>query len=114
MKTPEWLGPAIKGGIAGAVSVAIVGFAWGGWVTGGSAKRMASDQARSEVTAALTLVCLAQAKRDPDAAPKLAELKAASSYGRIDVVIKAGWATMPGASDASRDVASSCGDRLAA
>lgn len=114
MKTPDWLGPAIKGGIAGGVALAIVGFAWGGWVTGGTARRMASDQARTEVTAALTQVCVAQARRDPDAAPRLAELKSAASYARADVVLKAGWAKMPGASDANRDVASSCGDRLAA
>ena len=30
MKAPEWLGTAIKGGIAGAVALAIIGFAWGG------------------------------------------------------------------------------------
>ena len=113
MKAPEWLGTAIKGGIAGAVALAIIGFAWGGWVTGGSARRMASDQAHAEVTAALALVCIEQAKRDPDAATRIAELKTASSWSRIDLVIKAGWARMPGSSEASRDVATACGDKLA-
>ncbi len=53
MNIPKWLKPGFNGAIVGAVALAIVGFSWGGWVTGGTAEQMASKQARSEVVAAL-------------------------------------------------------------
>ena len=39
---------------------------------------------------------------------------AASPYGRAEIVMKNGWATMPGSKDPSRQVASACGDQIAA
>lgn len=114
MDTPEWLKPGLYGAAAGAVALAIVGFSWGGWVTGGTAKQMASDQARLEVVAALVPICVEQSKQDPQVAQTLAELKSAGSYQRSDMLMKAGWATMPGSSDPSRDVARACMEKLAA
>ena len=35
---------------AGAIATIVVGFAWGGWVTGGSAKRMAEAAAAARAT----------------------------------------------------------------
>jgi alpha/beta superfamily hydrolase len=113
MTTPEWLKPALYGVACGAAALAIIGFSWGGWVTGGSAKRMAQDQGKTDVVAALSLICLDQSKRDPQLAEKLVELKAASSYSRGDVVVKAGWATMPGTTEANAQVAKACATPLA-
>lgn len=112
MKIPVWLKPALNGAALGAIVAMIVGFGWGGWVTGGSAKQMASDRAQSDVVAALTLVCLEQSKRDPQIAGRLTELKATASYSRAEFVMKTGWATMPGSAEPNRDVASSCGNKL--
>lgn len=42
MNTPAWLKPGLDGVAVGAVAFAVVGFSWGGWVTGGTAKKMAS------------------------------------------------------------------------
>ncbi len=113
MNTPEWLKPGLSGAAAGAVALAIVGFSWAGWVTGGTAKQMASDQAKLEVVAALVPICVEQSKQDPQVAEKLTQLKAASSYRRSDMLMKVGWATMPGSSDPNRRVASACMDKLA-
>jgi dienelactone hydrolase len=114
MKTPEWLKPGLYGTALGAVALAIVGFSWGGWMTGGAAGQMASNQARLEVVAALAPICVEQSKQDPQVAETLALLKDASSYQRSDMLMKAGWATMPGSSDPNRYVASACMDTLAA
>jgi dienelactone hydrolase len=65
MNTPEWLKPGIYGAAVGAVALAIVGFSWGGWVTGGTAEKLASDQAKLEVVAALVPICLEQSSQDP-------------------------------------------------
>tara|TARA_R110000868_G_scaffold360750_1_gene622785 strand:- start:63 stop:413 length:351 start_codon:yes stop_codon:yes gene_type:complete len=114
MNTPEWLKPALLGAVAGAAALAIGGFSWGGWVTDSKAEQMASAQARMEVVAALVPICIEQSTQDPQVVATLAQLKDASSYQRSDMVMKAGWATMPGSSDPNRNVASACMDKLAA
>ena len=75
MQTPEWLKPGLYGAACGAIALAVVGFTWGGWVTGGKAAQMAADQSRTDLVAALTAICLDQSKRDPQVAERLALLK---------------------------------------
>ncbi len=58
MQTLDWLKPVLYGALAGAAALAIAGFSWDGWVTGGKAEQIASDRARFEVVAALVPVCL--------------------------------------------------------
>ena len=114
MKIPNWLKPGIYGAVVGALALTTVGFAWGGWMTGGSAEKMASEQARSEVVAALVPICLDQSSQDPSVVETLARLKDTRSYQRSDLLMKTGWATMPGSSDPDRDVARACMAALAA
>jgi hypothetical protein len=86
----------------------IVGFAWGGWVTGGSAQRM-SDNA---VVESLAPICVGQFNQDPGKALKLAELKKMSSYQRDDYVKEQGWATLPGEEQPNSKVADACAKLL--
>jgi hypothetical protein len=113
MRFPDWLKPGLYGAACGAIALAIVGFTWGGWVTAGKAQQLAADQSRTELVAALTPICLDQAKRDPQSAERLAAIKATSSWGRGDIVSKHGWATMPGAASAHPHVAAACAGALA-
>ncbi len=112
MKTPDWLRPGLYGAAVGAIGLAVVGFSWGGWVTGASAERMAADTARQEVIAALVPICIEQSQRDPAAPEILAQLREARSYQRGTLVMNAGWATMPGASAPDRAVARACVEAL--
>lgn len=107
MQTPEWLKP----GLYGAVTLAVAGFSWGGWVTGGTARQVAADQSRTDVVA-LSLICVDQSKRGPQLAERLAALKTASSWNRGDLVMKNGWATMPGTTEANSQVAEVCADKV--
>ena len=113
MKFPEWLKPALYGAVAGAVAISIAGFSWGGWVTGSSAREMAADQAKLEVVAALVPVCVEQSRLDPNVIATLASLKDETTYKRGDMLMKAGWATMPGSTDPDRNVAKACMEKLA-
>jgi hypothetical protein len=113
MSSPGWLKPGLYGAAAGAIALAIVGFTWGGWMTGRTAEKMASDTARKQVVAALVPICVEQSRQDPQLAETLAELKAASSYQRNELLMNAGWATMPGSSDPDRKVAQACMEKLA-
>ena len=108
MTTPEWLKPGIYGALSGAVIVAIVGFSWGGWVTGSGAKKMASEMAEDRVIAALVPLCLDMSRTDSERAAKLATIREASSFRRRDAVMEAGWATIPGADGPNRELAQAC------
>lgn len=113
MKTHPSVKPALWGAIAGAAALAILGFSWGGRVTGGSAKTSADKSANSAVVAALAPICLVQFQQKPDSAMQLVEIKKASSYDQTAFVEKAGWATMPGSTAPSSGVARACATLIA-
>jgi hypothetical protein len=94
------------------VATIVVGFAWGGWVTGGTATRMASDAADGARAQLAATVCVAGFNHGPDAVAQLAELKKASSYQRGDILIKSGWLTMPGSKDPVAGAADICVEKL--
>lgn len=112
MNTPVWTKPALIGAAAGAVALAVVGFAWGGWVTDGAADQRAARLAQSEVVAALVPFCVQKAKIDPQYDKTVTRMKEARSYARTEIVMQAGWATMPGDDSPDRYLASACLDKL--
>jgi hypothetical protein len=75
---------------------------------------MAADQSKIDMVAALSLICVDQSKRDPQLAERVAALKSASSWNRGDIVVKNGWATMPGATEANSQVARDCAEKVSA
>ena len=92
----------------------IVGFAWGGWVTGGSSQKAAEAMATDAVTQRLAPICVAQFDLDPDKTQKLAELNGMSSYQRTQYVQDQGWATIAGDENPDRKVAGACSQLLQA
>jgi hypothetical protein len=114
MTGPEWLKPACYGAAGGAAALAILGFNALGWTTAGGAAQAADVHSKAAVVAALTPICVDTARRDVGGAAALDGVKAAPSYQRRDLVIAAGWATMPGAAAADREVATACSAALQA
>jgi hypothetical protein len=94
--------------MASIVLTMIIGFAWGGWVTGGTARRLAEDIAKDAVVERLAPICVSQFNEDPEKDLKLEELKKASSYERRGYVQEQGWATMPGEEEPDRQVVDEC------
>jgi hypothetical protein len=93
------------------VATMIVGFTWGGWVTGGSARDMAeeaSEQGQAQVAAA---ICVDQFMAAADARPQLASLKESTSSWRQESFIEdGGWAVI---ADQEYDGAAElCAERL--
>jgi RNA 3'-terminal phosphate cyclase len=100
---------------AGSVIVAtIVGFSWGGWTTGGTAREMAENsaaQARQELAA---VVCVDRFMAAPDVGVQLTALKGMErSYQQSKFVEEGGWAIIVPASDAT-DYKARADDRKAA
>jgi hypothetical protein len=114
MKIPVETKPAVWGVVGGAIALAIVGFSWGGWVTGGRAEADAMQRANNAVVAALAPVCVERFQRAADVSSNLAALKKVDSWAQGDFVEKGGWATAPGskASDQVSAVARACASLL--
>jgi hypothetical protein len=108
MNTPEWLKPGIYGAVVGAAAISILGFTWGGWVTGGTAQDRAMSMSRDDVVAAMVPVCLDMAQTDPDRAAKLTVICDAQTFQRRNALMEAGWATVPGSDAPDRDIAQAC------
>jgi hypothetical protein len=105
--------PALWGAAAGAIALAVVGFNWGGWVTGGTAERLAKSHAETAVVAVLTPICVDKFRQAANAPANLAEMKKISStweHGRF--IEKGGWATAPGSTEANSAVARACAETL--
>ena len=87
----------------------MVGFTWGGWVTGGTAQDMAQtagDESRYELA---SVICAEKFLAAPNAQAQLAELKAIdSSYRQRQFIEEGGWAVMPSKEEATRQAADLC------
>jgi hypothetical protein len=112
MQFPTWLKPGLTGAVLGAIVLAVFGFGWGGWVTGGTAKDLAAKASTAAVAVALTPYCVDRAT-GTDGVATLTELKAATSYNRKGIVEKSGWATPLGAEKPSSELAQACQLKLA-
>jgi hypothetical protein len=98
----------VWGLICGAIIAMIIGFAWGGWTTASTTKRM-GDEA---ILAARAAICVAQFMKEPNHQEKLQELEKVSSYQRSTFIEKGGWDKMPGEEKASSTVARACAEGL--
>ena len=94
--------------VASMVLTMIVGFSWGGWVTGGTARTTAETMAHDAVVTRLAPICVMQSGRDLGKGQKLVALKGESTWQRGEYVGKQGWATMPGEQEPDRRVADAC------
>ena len=115
MKIPAETKPALWGIVGGAVAMAIVGFSWGGWVTGGRAATDARDKADAAVVVALAPVCVEKFRNAGDVSANLAALKKVDSWSQGEFVEKGGWATVPGSNSPEQlsAVAKACAALLA-
>jgi hypothetical protein len=113
-KIPVETKPFIWGAVIGAIALAVVGFNWGGWVTGGTSDKIAEGRADKAVANALAPVCIAQFRNTVNAPAMLKTFKALNSWEQGDYVGKGGWATMPGSvsKEPNGQVVSACVEAL--
>ena len=94
--------------VASIVVTMIIGFTWGGWVTGGTARQMAGVVGEDAVVKRLAPMCVVQFNQDGKKDQKLKGLKATGTWEQTEYVVKQGWATMPGEKKADNKVADEC------
>ena len=91
----------------------VIGFSWGGWVTGGTANKLAADQAGAAVVTVLTPICVEKFLQNSDAQANLAVLrKISSNWQQGQYLEKGGWATPPGATSSDYELARACAAKL--
>ena len=103
----------LQGIAVGAVASVVIGFSWGGWMTGSSANKLAAGRADTAVVAALTPICVEKFLQNSDAKANLAVLqKISTSWEQGDYLEKGGWATQPGATSSDYHLARACAEKL--
>ena len=103
----------LQGIATGAIASMAIGFSWGGWMTGGTANRLAAAQADTAVVAALMPVCVEKFLQNGDAKANLAVLqKISSNWEQGDYLQKGGWATRPGATSSDYQLGRACAEKL--
>ena len=108
VKLPEWTTPALWGAVSGAIALALLGFNWGGWVTGSTALEMSQKASNLSVAEALTPYCVLASEVDPLSANIMAKLDESAVYNRRGILEKAGWATPLGTEKVNTALARTC------
>ena len=89
-----------------------VGFKWGGWVTGGTARAMAENSAVEARADLAVASCVERFGRGGEAPARLAVLKKTESWMRGSYMEKAGWATPVGEDEPVRLAGERCAEKL--
>jgi hypothetical protein len=108
----ESLKRLLQGAAVGAVTTIVIGFNWGGWTLGSTAREMAQKSSSSAVVAALAPICVDKFQHAADAPANTVELKKVNSWQQDTFIEKGGWATLPGMISPERGVAQACANLL--
>jgi hypothetical protein len=100
-------------GLGCIIATLVIGFGLGGWVTAGTAQKMADEAAATSRHELAAAVCAEDFMRAANARTRLEKLKAVEWYERDELVAAGGWATLPGEKEANSVVAEMCAARLA-
>ena len=114
MNTWDKITFALWGACGGGIVLAIIGFAWFGWVTGGTATETAEQMAEKAVIDRLVPSCVKQFNQDPKKVQKLKELKKTQFYERGTYIENQGWATMLGEKEPDSKIAERCSEMILA
>jgi hypothetical protein len=101
----------LQGAFAGVVATLVIGFMWGGWVTGGTATKMTSEAVEATQVTLYSPICVERymAKATPEQRAAFAK---ENDWNRDAVIEKTGFATPPGSSSPSGAVADKCAETL--
>ena len=104
----------LQGAFAGFVATVVIGFTWGGWTLGSTARENAAKSTATALVTVLAPICADKFRQAAGASAHLAELKKESSWMQDTYIEKGGWATFPGMSAPDRGVAQACANLLTA
>jgi hypothetical protein len=94
--------------VVGCILTLLIGFNFGGWVTGSKSLALIEDASVARVTAALLPRCVSRAKKDPAFDEKLGKIKTAAAYKQVQLISAENWAELPGTNAVNRSLATAC------
>lgn len=109
---PKDTQPFLLGALAGAVLISYAGFNHMGWTLGSTADALAKRQAENAVVAAHSQICSAQFRSAKTYPVQIAALEKTERYSRGELLVKGGWATMPGSKEPDAAVGQACAELL--
>ncbi|HTN64264.1 MAG TPA: hypothetical protein VL147_22365, partial [Devosia sp.] len=96
-----------------AVLTMVIGFTWGGCVTGGSAADRAETASTAAVAALAADVCFNRFMAASDVQASMTAFQAESSYSRAKYIADGGWTTLGGQDKPIDGAAKLCAEKLA-
>ncbi|WP_274426291.1 hypothetical protein [Chelativorans sp. YIM 93263] len=99
--------------VGASVLTMIVGFTWGGWVTGGTAQERADAAAETATTELASSICVENFRTFDTARAQYQEITDLSSFRRRQFVEEAEWAKLPNGEPVDRQTASLCAQQIA-
>jgi hypothetical protein len=107
----ESLTRLLQGAFAGVVATLVIGFTWGGWVTGSTASKMTTDAVEATQVALYSPICVERymAKASPEQRAAFAK---ENDWNRDTVIEKTGFATPPGSTSPNLAIADKCAATL--
>jgi len=110
----ESLKRLLQGAGAGFLATVVIGFNWGGWTLGSTARQMAEQSSNAAVVTALAPICAEKFQNASDVTLNMVEFKKVNSWMQDSYIEKGGWATFPGMTSSERGVAQACAKLLTA
>jgi hypothetical protein len=104
----------VQGAVLGSLATLVIGFNWGGWMLGSTAKQVAVKDTSIALVAILGPMCADKFRQAPEVTVNMAELKKTSSWSQDSYIQKGGWATFPGMPSPDLAIAQECARLLAA
>jgi hypothetical protein len=104
----------LQGAAVGCLATVIIGFNWGGWMLGSTAKEMAVKDTDIALVAVLGPMCADKFRHGPDAGEKMTELKQVRSWMQDSFIQDGGWATFAGITTPGHGIAQECAKLLTA
>jgi hypothetical protein len=104
----------LQGAFAGFLATVIIGFSWGGWTLGSTARETAVKQTSAALVAVLAPICADKFKSATRATQNMAEFKKVNSWQQDSFIQQGGWATFPGLAGPDLAIAQACANILTA
>ena len=113
MQLPAILeGPSVtrllQGAFIGFLATVFIGFNWGGWMLGSTAREIAMNRTSAALVEVLAPICADKFRGASEASANMAELKKISSWQQDSYIQKGGWATFPGMASPDLAIAQAC------
>lgn len=96
------------GAAVGTVATIAIGFSFGGWTLGSTARFVARKTSSIAVVAALAPICVTQFRQAPNVAKNLGDLQKLTRLQQMTFVQAGGWSLMPGGEAGGAAVAEAC------